>query len=65
MTNYDTRKIKIGGPKFICTYIGIACKSVYIATYSIIKKALCHCKLFNLCMAENVHSAVADVTLEL
>ena len=44
MTNYDTRKIKIGGPKFICTYIGIACKSVYIATYSIIKKALCHCQ---------------------
>ena len=42
MTNYD---IKIGGPKFICTYIGIACKSVYIETYSIIKKALCHCKL--------------------
>ena len=42
MTNYDTRKIKIGGPKFICTYIGIACKSVYIATYTVASlKKLC------------------------
>ena len=56
---WETKK-KIGGPKIsfaLINSLGIAC---------IIKlKALCHCKLFNLCMAENVHSAVADVTLEL
>ena len=54
---------------FICTFKGIASKSAFslcihnsIASLKKVCVMLDHRKLFNLRMAENVRSAVADVT---